>query len=666
MQAGPEQREEAVDPGGRAWLAASLLVGLAATLPCLSLLGAGFLTYDDPHFITLQPVWTSPGWRALLDPFLHPIYGAWHPLHQVSYGLDRLAWGPTPVGLRVTQLLLHATCAALVVALARRLGGSPRAAALAGLVFAWHPAHLENVGWLSQRKDLLSTAFGLGALIVWLGPRPRRLNDPRAPLPGWGRVVAATALLTLGLLSKSVSGVVLPWLAVLAWVRGALPGTLLRLAPASALCAVALVIHHHAQATVGAVHAAPPPLVQAELILLRLGYYARCAVLPWGLAPEHAIPPAGQGWADGLGLLAAAIGLAALSRRVFRDQPRAPVVYGLWFAAGLLPIIGLVPFPGYVADRYLLLPSAPLALLLAGTWARTRHARAGLCDLLAGLLLLAWCMTGLGYAHAWRDDLRLWAWNLAASPRDPAATLRLAQALYERGQAEEAGRLAREALARSPADPVGQRILANLALAAGEPDRAREALLAALTRPSPAAAPCALMLVALELGEDRVDAAARACELAALMAPAGSGEVAAARGAVALARGEPARAAEAYARAVETLPEWADAWARRALCERLAGLPEQAARSAERAGPARQALLAHLALDAGRTDEAARWLAGAEGATLESELARVRLSLAREGPAGARDRLRALLDRCDPGARRRVRLEPDLRPLLPG
>ena len=61
---------------------------------------------------------------------------------------------------RNTVLLL-----ALLLRLTKALWPSVFAAAL----FAWHPLHVESVAWISERKDMLSTFFGLAALSVHIG-----------------------------------------------------------------------------------------------------------------------------------------------------------------------------------------------------------------------------------------------------------------------------------------------------------------------------------------------------------------------------------------------------------------------------------------------------------------------------------------------------------------
>src|SRR5262249_25832425 len=67
-----------------------------------------------------------------------------------------------------------------------------RSAVVAAL-FALHPLHVESVAWVSERKDVLCTFFGMLALAAYLGYVRR---------PGVGRYLLVALALALGLLAK--------------------------------------------------------------------------------------------------------------------------------------------------------------------------------------------------------------------------------------------------------------------------------------------------------------------------------------------------------------------------------------------------------------------------------------------------------------------------------
>src|SRR5262249_41511704 len=85
------------------------------------------------------------------------------------YAVSRIA-GHEPLAYRVVNLGILAAIIAMVVALARRLSG-PRAAIFAGAAFTlFYPASV-LMGWVSCSQDLLATAFGLVAALLWLRQR---------------------------------------------------------------------------------------------------------------------------------------------------------------------------------------------------------------------------------------------------------------------------------------------------------------------------------------------------------------------------------------------------------------------------------------------------------------------------------------------------------------
>src|SRR5262249_29879519 len=65
--------------------------------------------------------------------------------------------------------------------------------ALVAALFALHPLHVESVAWASERKDTLSTFFGLLSLIAYVR---------YAEAPSIRRYAWVVIMLTLGLLAK--------------------------------------------------------------------------------------------------------------------------------------------------------------------------------------------------------------------------------------------------------------------------------------------------------------------------------------------------------------------------------------------------------------------------------------------------------------------------------
>ncbi|TAL02253.1 MAG: tetratricopeptide repeat protein [Verrucomicrobia bacterium] len=158
----------------------------------------GFVNYDDPDYVTenapVRAGLTAPGaaWA-----FATGHAANWHPLTWLSHMLDVQLFGLNPGGHHAVNLLLHVLNALLLFTLLTRLTGQTwRSAVVAGL-FALHPAHVQSVAWIAERKDVLSGMFmmmTLWAYAAWTRVECRvsrdggrkELDTSPCPLPNRG------------------------------------------------------------------------------------------------------------------------------------------------------------------------------------------------------------------------------------------------------------------------------------------------------------------------------------------------------------------------------------------------------------------------------------------------------------------------------------------------
>ena len=125
-----------------------------AYLPSL----AGVFHFDDYNVIVHYP--TVHSWEALLER----AGGGVRPLLKASYTLNWTLGG----GFHLLNIVLHAMNAAFLFLIAQRLFGDRRAAFIAALLFAFHPAATEAVTYVSGRSSSLMALFYLGALYAYL------------------------------------------------------------------------------------------------------------------------------------------------------------------------------------------------------------------------------------------------------------------------------------------------------------------------------------------------------------------------------------------------------------------------------------------------------------------------------------------------------------------
>src|SRR5215472_7397786 len=180
---------------------------LAAVLLAFSgVLRNGFVSWDDPQYITGNPV-TQQGITASTVAWAFTTVTAanWHPLTWLSLMLDVQLFGLNPSCHHAVSLGLHGLNTALVFAFMRRLGIGRSPSAFAAGLFGLHPLHVESVAWASERKDVLSMAFGLLTLLAYI-----RYTEA----PSRRRMALVTGLLVLGLMAKPML-VTLPFVLLL-------------------------------------------------------------------------------------------------------------------------------------------------------------------------------------------------------------------------------------------------------------------------------------------------------------------------------------------------------------------------------------------------------------------------------------------------------------------
>src|SRR5579883_3044632 len=335
----------------REWVAAGLLAGISLAVFARAL-DCGFVNYDDMEYVTrnrdvlrgLTP--GGVGWA-----FTTCYNSNWHPLTWLSLELDASLWhlpdgGPDPTGFHLTNVLVHAANVALVFFALRALTGAFWRSAAVALLFAVHPLRVESVAWVSERKDVLSTFFGLLALWAYAA---------YVAAPSRRRYLAVAGPFALSLLSKPML-VTLPCLLLVLdwWPLGRLrPGDwrrrVVEKVPLFALVVASSAVTYLAQSKQRAVASTTmfPPSVRLENALVGYAAYLFKTVWPADLAAYYPHPI--YDTRSGGGLTAETVGLAAvvlvaLTAGAAALRRKAPYLLAgwLWFLGTLVPVIGLV------------------------------------------------------------------------------------------------------------------------------------------------------------------------------------------------------------------------------------------------------------------------------------------------------------------------------------
>jgi len=275
-----------------------------------------------------------------------------------------------------------------LLVLLQRLTGQLGASFFAAALFILHPTHVESVAWVSERKDVLSTFFGLLSLLAYARYAQRPLSSILHPPSGAFGFMRSPAywmtfgLLALGLMSKPML-VTWPVLMLLLdfWPLGRWNLAAVRPKPAvlvplvveklpllalvGAISAVTIMTQHGSEAVISLGEFSAGARVANTLH--SLGIYVFQFIWPANLAPfyplQSSLPP--------LRVLGAALLLLAVSGAALWAAPRRPwVTTGwFWFLITILPVSGLLQAGWQAhADRYLYVPSIGLGLVAIWGW----------------------------------------------------------------------------------------------------------------------------------------------------------------------------------------------------------------------------------------------------------------------------------------------------------
>ena len=165
-----------------------------------------FIIYDDRSYVSENNhISTGLKWDNIVWIFTNRHVGNWHPLTGLSHILDCQLFGLNAGRHHFVNLLLHIANTLLLFTVLRKMTGVFWQSTFVATLFALHPLHVESVAWISERKDVLSTLFG----ILTIGAYFCYVKNPTA----W-RYILTLVLFAMGLMSKPML-VTLPFVLLL-------------------------------------------------------------------------------------------------------------------------------------------------------------------------------------------------------------------------------------------------------------------------------------------------------------------------------------------------------------------------------------------------------------------------------------------------------------------
>jgi pentatricopeptide repeat protein len=368
-------------------------LALACIAAYATALGNGFVCDD------LETVSRNPEIRSLrkIPGLLTSEYrnrpgergGLYRGLVMATFAIDHAVYGGLkPWGFHLTSILFHLVCCVAVWLLLRKLLNNPAAAALGAMMFCVHPIHTEAVTGISNRSDVLMTAFFVLGLLFFMRSVDADANGGQRG--SWASYAVALVCFGLSLLSKE-SAATLPAICfvcvlVSSRLRGALRKPLLVRYAGFALVLAGYAVFRIA--VTGAAGSGENGLAGASVttkfitMTVVLADYLRLMLFPLWQSAGCVFSFNRDSWhttatdASFLISLPVILGVLAATAFAWRRHPVAAFC-ALWVFVTLIPVSHVVPIGVVKGERLLYLPSVGFCALAGMAFAALLRAFSG-------------------------------------------------------------------------------------------------------------------------------------------------------------------------------------------------------------------------------------------------------------------------------------------------
>ena len=427
-----------------------LVLALSTLLTFQGVRHNGFLTYDDMdyvgqnldvhHGITIESIEWAFTTRRVSN---------WHPLTWISHMVDWSLYGNNPAGHHLTNLFLHTANAILLFLLLLYITGFLGRSAMVAFLFALHPAHVESVAWLAERKDVLCAFFFLATLFAYAWNLRK---------PSWKRYLLVICAFACALMSKPMA-VTLPLTLLLLdiWplrrisfesqARAQWFASFWKLClekwPLFIMAISSSIITYIAQRAGHSVALLQQLPLWQRTLNAAIGY-CRCLLLTFWPNPLTAYY-----YYDVVHILYAAAILSIVALALitiacwrFRKDKTYCLVGWLWFLGTFVPVIGFVQVgEQFMAERYTYLPL--IGIFIAVVWligeAVAKSPQLRVATQLLAIAIIAVCaIRSYTQVKIWKDNITLFSHVLQVDPRGALPNFSLGMAYENAGRLAEA------------------------------------------------------------------------------------------------------------------------------------------------------------------------------------------------------------------------------------
>ena len=450
-----------------------------------------FVDFDDGLYVTensyVQKGLTIEG---CIWAFTTSHAGNWHPLTWLSHMLDSELYGLNAAGHHYTNIAFHIANTLLLFFILFRMTGALWKSAFVATLFAVHPLHVESVAWVSERKDVLSTFFGL----LMIGAYYRYVK-----VTSLKNYLLILVFFALGLISKPML-VTFPFVLLLLdfWPlkriqfknnyhlqpeRSTYHGfkenfqLIVEKIPLFILSVISCILTFIVQKSGGAVvplEALPLKTRIANALISYVSYVLK-AIWPNNLAYYY--PYSIGTFSDWQICGAALLITSVIFGAIYLSRQYSYVLVGLfWYFGTLVPVIGLVQVTNQaMADRYTYI--SLIGLFIVIVWGipdilKKWHYRKIFLFVSALIILSALTTRAFFQTSHWKNSIALFENAVKVTENNYHALNNLATALADKGKYDEAFLYLSRALKMDPQREDVRMNLANVLFLKGKPDEA--------------------------------------------------------------------------------------------------------------------------------------------------------------------------------------------------
>ena len=409
-----------------------------------------FVNFDDGVYVLDNPnVHQGVTPQSIVWAFTTFYKGNWNPLTWISHMIDWSLYGQNAGGHHITSVLLHSINAILLFLALLYMTGYLGRSAMVAFLFALHPAHVESVAWIAERKDLLCAMFWFATLFLyaWYIRKPSRQRYA-CVLLGFAcalmsKPMAVTLPATLLLLdfwplrritfSPETRFQWLPTLGKLCLQKW----PLFIMSAISSFLASSSQSYGNAVVPLQILHM-PVRICNAAISYWR---YIKMILWPYPLTVYYYYDFHNTRVVEAL-LSAIALLIVTAACWHFRKQAPYCLVGWLWFLGTMLPVIGIEQVGEQsLTEHYTYIPF--IGLFIAAVWligdAVVRYPKTKpAAQLLAVAVIIACALRTSAQVKVWKDTVTLFTHALAIDPRGDLPNLNLGAEYVRLGENADA------------------------------------------------------------------------------------------------------------------------------------------------------------------------------------------------------------------------------------